>query len=79
VKAADALEDMRAGRTLTHEMRVGIRASLRVTISRIDQMAEAIAPKGKRTNAVDRHTAEVLRGLANELDEWMQSARRLEP
>jgi hypothetical protein len=69
-----ALADMAAGGDMPPEKASGVRAALRVVCAHLDARALALAPLGKRTNAVDRHVAEVLRGVADTFDAWRRAS-----
>ena len=68
-----ALEDMAAGCPVSDDKAAGIRAALRVVCAHLDAAAARVAPAGKRTNPVDRHTADVLRSWSDRFDEWRQA------
>ena len=66
----DALEDMAAKCPVNDDKAVGMRAALRVVCSHLDAAAERLAPTGKRTNQVDRHTADVLQAWSDRFYKW---------
>lgn len=64
----EALDDMRAGCPITPDKAAGMRAALRAATTMLDEAARRLTPAGKRTNQVDRHTADVLRWQADKLN-----------
>lgn len=71
-----ALRDIAAGRDMTDDMVVGVRAALRHVVSHLDRLAAVAAPDGSRTNRDQRVRRAALQGAANELaDVWIAATR----